>query len=303
MSSTRTAVRVEGVRIELSNLEKVLYPRTGFTKGAVIDYYARIAPVILPHLEARALTLKRYPDGVEGDHFYQKECPTPRPDAVETFPIWSERRGRDVDYCVVENLATLVWLANLATLELHTYLARVENLEAPTVLVFDLDPGAPATVVECAQVALDLRELLDSRDLASYAKTSGSKGLQVYVPLNSRATFTQTKTFARAVASVLERAHPERVTANMSKGERHGRVLIDWSQNDAHKTTVCAYSLRARPRPTVSTPLAWDEIEDALQDGGDDGLTFGSTAVLDRVDLHGDLFRPVLDRAQSLPPR
>jgi bifunctional non-homologous end joining protein LigD len=257
--------------------------------------------VLLPHLRARPLTLKRYPEGVEGLHFYEKRCPEHRPPWVETAPVWSEGHGRDVRYCVVNGLATLVWAANLADLELHTSLARAPDLERPTTLVFDLDPGAPADILDCAEVALWLREVCAAFGLAGWPKTSGGKGLQVYLPLNSGTSYDETKPFARAVARILEREHPERVVSQMSKALRAGKVFIDWSQNDHHKTTVCVYSLRAQARPTVSTPVAWEEVERAARRRDRRALAFESADVIARVEREGDLFAPVLTRKQRLP--
>jgi bifunctional non-homologous end joining protein LigD len=297
----KSAVMVEGHELELSNLEKVLYPQAGFTKGELIDWYASIGEVLLPHLRGRPLTLKRYPEGVEGKHFYEKRCPAHRPDWVTTASIYSDRHKGEIDYCVVEDLPTLVWLANLADIELHTSLSKAEEMERPTAMVFDLDPGAPADVLDCAQVAVWLRGLFEHLGLASYAKTSGSKGIHFYVPFNSDATYEQTKPFAKAVAETLERKFPERVVSQISKTKRSGKVLIDWSQNDRHKTTVCVYSLRAKERPTVSTPLEWEELEAALEGGDAAALSFDYAAVLERVEAKGDLFAPLLSEEQALP--
>ena len=294
-------VEVEGRNLSLSNLDKVFYPATGFTKGHVIDYYTRIAPVLLPHLRGRHLTLKRYPDGVDGQFFYEKQCPGHRPEWVRTVTLRSRSEGRDIDYCLAEDLATIVWLANLADLELHTPLARAAAPAAPTMLAFDLDPGPPATVVECAEVACRLRDAFDHFGLVAYPKTSGSKGMQVYVPLNTPATYDQTKPFARGLAQLLERRHPELVVSEMRKDLRPGKVLIDWSQNAEHKTTVSVYSLRARERPTVSTPVTWDEVEGVLRSRDPDELAFSSDAVLARVAEHGDCFAAVLELEQELP--
>jgi bifunctional non-homologous end joining protein LigD len=289
--------------LELSNLDKVLYPRDGFTKGQLIDWYARMAEVLLPHLRGRPLTMKRYPDGVEGKHFYEKRCPRHRPDWVPTASIWSDRHKGEIDYCLVEDLPTLVWAANLADIELHTSLSRAEAMERPTAMVFDLDPGAPADVLDCAQVALWIRGMLEQLGLRSFVKTSGSKGLQLYAPLNSETTYERTRPFAKAVAETLERKFPERVVSRMTRSRRTGKVLIDWSQNDRHKTTVCVYSLRAKERPTVSTALEWEEVEAALEkeDGG--SLVFDHAAVLERVETRGDLFAPLLSEHQELPDR
>ena len=300
MARTATVeVEVGGRQLRLSNLDKLMYPEPGFTKGQVIDYYTRIAPVLLPHLRDRPLTLKRYPDGVEGPYFYEKQCPSHRPDWVETAPI--PARGRTIDFCLANDLPTLVWTANLADLELHTSLSLAREIERPTMMAFDLDPGPPATIVECTEVALWLRELFDELGLESFPKTSGSKGLQVYVPLNGETSYDATKPFAKALAELLERRHKELVVSSMRKDIRPGKVLIDWSQNDEHKTTVCVYSLRAKARPTVSTPLSWDEVEDVLDSGDPDTAVFDSDEVLERVDEQGDLFEPVLTLEQRLP--
>jgi bifunctional non-homologous end joining protein LigD len=299
--SKRVEVEVDGRTLSLSNLGKVLYPAAGFTKGQVIDYYTRIAPVLLAHLRGRPLTLKRYPDGVEGQFFYEKQCPAHRPDWVRTAAIPIRTDGRVIDFCLADDLPTLVWLANLADLELHTSLARARDIKAPVILAFDLDPGEPATIAECAQVALELREVFDHLGLAVFPKTSGSKGMQVYVPLNTPHTYEQTKPFALALAQLLERRRPELVVSDMKKSLRTGKVLVDWSQNDEHKTTVCAYSLRARERPTVSTPLRWEEVEAVAASGEPERLAFTSDDVLARVAEHGDLFAPVEELRQELP--
>jgi bifunctional non-homologous end joining protein LigD len=295
------AVEVDGRRVVLRNLGKVFYPETGFTKGDVLDYYVRIAPVLLPHLKDRPLTLKRYPEGVEGPFFYEKRCPRHRPPWVTTAPVWSEGNQEDIRYCVVDGLATLVWLVGIADLELHTPLALAADFERPTALAFDLDPGPPADLLSCCRVALLLRRLMDGLGLDSFPKTSGSKGLQVYLPLDARSTYDETKAFAHAIARLLERAHPDLVVERMTKSLRAGKVLVDWSQNDRNKTTVCVYSLRARPRPTVSTPLRWVEVERAVRIGRADALTFLAKDVLARVRRHGDLFAPVLSVSQRLP--
>lgn len=294
-------IDVDGRTLKLSNLDKVFYPRTGFTKGQVIDFYVRIAPVLLPHLRGRPLTLKRYPNGVEGQSFYEKQCPKHRPDWVATAPIWSRHNEREIAYCLAEDLPTLVWLANLADLELHTSLSLAAAIERPRALVFDLDPGAPADVIDCAQVALWVRELFAGWSLESIVKTSGSKGLQVYVPLNTPTSYAETKPFALAVAERLERERRDRVVSRMAKNLRSGKVLVDWSQNDQHKTTVNVYSLRARERPTVSTPVRWEEVEAALASEDPEQLTFDSAQVLERVAAHGDLFAPLLALEQALP--
>jgi bifunctional non-homologous end joining protein LigD len=295
----REAVAQRGLK--LTNPNKVLYPQTGFTKRDLIDHYAAIAPVLLAHLADRALTVVRWPDGVDGKSFFQKHAPAHRPDWVRTATIASERSG-PIDYTLANDLPTLVWLANLAVIELHTPLALAHAPERPTVLVFDLDPGAPATIVECCHVAMQLHGMFDGLGLQSFAKTSGSKGLQVYVPLNRHdVTFEHTKTFAKAVAELLQDTEPELVVARMTKARRTGKVLIDWSQNDKRKTTVCVYSLRAATRPTASTPVDWDEVRGA-RDSGDPGqLVFDAADVLRRVSERGDLFAPVLSVVQGLP--
>ena len=295
------AVEVGGRQLTLSNLEKVLYPEAGFTKGQVIDYYTRIAPVLVPHLAGRPLTLKRYPNGVAGPFFYEKNCPKHRPPWVATTPVFGGRKGETMDYCVADDLPTLVWMANLAALELHPSLSRGSEIGRPTMLVFDLDPGPPAALLECTRVALLLKEVLDGMGLESFVKTSGSKGLQLYAPLNTAVTYDETKAFAHALAKVLEARHPQQVLSLMKKELRTGKVFIDWSQNDEHKTTVSIYSLRARPRPTVSTPVTWDEIAEAGDSGDADHLVFEAPDVLARVEEHGDLFAPVLGLEQRLP--
>ncbi len=281
----------------------MLWPDAGFTKGQVIDYYARIADVLVPHLRARPLTLKRYPNGIAESFFYEKRCPGHRPEWVRTAPIWSGRNEGEIDYCLCNDRATLIWLAQLAALELHPSLSLADEIERPTVLAFDLDPGAPAEILDCCRVGLRLRDLFSRVGLESFPKTSGSKGLQVYVPLNAEITYDQTKPFAHAVAQALERNDPDLVVSRMAKNLRKGKVLVDWSQNDEHKTTVAVYSLRARERPTVSTPLAWDEVERALSDEDPGSLTFEADQVLERVAERGDLFSPVVELTQELPER
>jgi len=296
-----TPIDVQGRRLTVSNLEKVLYPSAEFTKRKVIDYYVRIAPYLIPHLTGRPLTMKRYPDGVDGEYFYEKNAPKHRPDWVKTAPVYSRHNRRTLEYILVDDLPTLVWLANLASLELHPSLSRAENLNCPTMLVFDLDPGPPANVVECAQVALWLRELFEQFGLQSFPKTSGSKGLQVYVPLNTAVTYETTKSFAHAVARLLAERHPDMVVSEMKKELRGGKVFIDWSQNDEHKTTVSVYSLRARERPTVSTPVTWEEVEEAWKKKKAEKLVFEAPQVLERCEKMGDLSAPLLTLEQRLP--
>jgi bifunctional non-homologous end joining protein LigD len=279
----------------------VLWPATGFTKGDMIDYYARLADVILPHLRERPLTLKRYPNGVEASFFYEKRCPGHRPDWVETAPVWSGRNEGDIDYCLCNDRATLTWLAQLAALELHPSLSLAKEIERPTVLAFDLDPGEPADILDCCRVALRLRELFAGLDLECFPKTSGSKGLQVYVPLNPKVTYDDTKPFARAVAQALERTEPELVVSRMAKKLRKGKVLVDWSQNDQHKTTVAVYSLRARERPTVAAPLGWEELEHALEHAEPGSLVLVADEVIEQLEHRERLIRPLLELRQRLP--
>jgi bifunctional non-homologous end joining protein LigD len=293
--------RIENRTLKLTNLEKVLYPEVGFTKAQVIDYYTRVAPAILPHTRDHPLTLKRYPNGVDGEFFYEKNCPKHRPPWVETATVWSEGNNRDMYYCLCQDLPTLVWLGNLATLEFHTSLSLGDNLPQPRTMVFDLDPGPPATIVECCRVGLMLRDLFAEHGLECCAKTSGSKGLQLYVPLNTKVTYVETKVVSKGLAQLFEDRHPDLVVHKQLKELRTGRVLIDWSQNDQYKTTVNVYSLRARQRPTVSTPVSWAEVEKCLKVGDPALLVFDSDQVLARVAKQGDLFEPVLKKKQKLP--
>jgi bifunctional non-homologous end joining protein LigD len=298
---TDSTVEIQGKHLKLSNLEKVLYPATGFTKQQVIDYYARIAPAIIPHLAGRALTRKRYPDGVNGEPFFEKNAPKYRPEWVKTAPIWSEGNRRTVYYVLANDLATLVWLANLAALELHPSLALANDITCPTEMVFDLDPGPPANLVQCCQVGLWLREIFEHFGLRSFPKTSGSKGVQIYVPLNTPTTYNATKTFAHALAQLLEQEHPEMVVSDMKKTLRTGKVLVDWSQNDEHKTTIAVYSLRAREHPTVSTPVTWEDVERTFKKKDTSLLVFEAPQVVSRFDKIGDLFEPVISWKQRLP--
>lgn len=294
-------VEVDGKRLSLSNLDKVLYPATGFAKGKVIDFYARIAPALLPHLRGRAVTMKRYPDGVDGEFFYEKNAPKHRPDWVKTAAIWSRHNHRNINFLLVDDLPTLVWLANLASLEIHPSLALAKDVGCPTMMVFDLDPGAPANIVQCSQVGLWLRDIFEHWGLQSFPKTSGSKGLQVYVPLNTPTSYDQTKEFAHAIARLLEDTHKELIVSEMKKELRTGKVFVDWSQNDEHKTTVSVYSLRAREHPTVSTPVTWEEVERAFKKKDAGVLVFEAPEVLKRVEKLGDLQEPVLTLKQKLP--
>jgi bifunctional non-homologous end joining protein LigD len=293
-------VEVEGHRLKLSNLDKVLYPEAGFTKAEVIDYMVRIAPVLLPHIADRGVTLRRYPDGPDGSSFFEKRCPSHRPEWIGTFPGPGDRNGT-IGYCALDSTAALAWAANLAALEIHAPMARGADIESPTMCVFDLDPGAPADIRACAEVALDIRDVLDDlAGLEALPKTSGSKGMQVYVPLNRPHTHDQCSAFAQAVAQVLEKHHGDRVTSVMAKAVRPGKVFIDWSQNSRHKTTIAVYSLRARARPTVSTPVTWDEV-DAAASG--ERLSFEAGEVLARVRTLGDLFAPAVTLEQELPAK
>lgn len=295
--SERVHVEIDGHRLAVSNLEKVLYPMVGFTKAQIIDYYVRVAPVMLPHIQDRGITLRRWPDGVTENSFFEKRCPSHRPGWVGTCLGPGDRRG-GIEYCRLDSIAALAWTANLAALEIHSPMARCGDIDSPTMLVFDLDPGEPATVTECAVVALEIREVLESVGLASFAKTSGSKGLQLYAPLNTPHTHDHASDFALAVAQLLEQKLPKLVLSNMTKKLRKGKVFIDWSQNSRHKTTIAPYSLRAKDRPTVSTPLTWDEVAE-----GADGepLVFEAGDVLDRIEAHGDLFADTLSLEQELP--
>ena len=299
--SPAQVVEVAGKRLSLTNLDKVLYPAAGFTKGQVIDYYVRIAPVLVPHLAGRPLTLKRFPEGVDKDYFFEKNASQHRPDWVRTAPVWSGRNQRNIHYLLANDLPTLVWIANLAGIELHPSLSLAKDILSPTVIAFDLDPGPPADIVQCCQVGLWLREIFEHFGLQSFPKTSGSKGLQIYVPLNTPTSYEATKTFAHALARLLEHDHRELVVSEMKKELRVGKVLVDWSQNDEHKTTVSVYSLRAREQPTVSTPVKWEEVEKALKSKKASLLVMEAPQVLERVEKMGDLFAPVLTLKQKLP--
>ncbi len=290
-------------KLKLTNLDKVLYPKTGTTKAEVIDYYARVADAILPHLRGRPLTLRRFPEGVgkPESSFFEKNCPKHRPEWVKTTPIYVDRRAGKIEFCMCENLATLTWMAQLAALELHPSLSKATRMEQPTVLAFDLDPGAPASLVECCRVAVRVRKLFADLGLETFPKVSGGKGLQVYVPLNTKVTYEQTSPFAKAVAQLLERETPKQVVSKMAKAQRRGKVFVDWSQNHQKKTTIAVYSLRARERPTASIPLHWREVERAAKRGDAENLRFEIPAAIARVDKEGDLFEPVLKLRQKLP--
>ncbi|MTK02817.1 non-homologous end-joining DNA ligase [Micromonospora sp. CP22] len=304
MPADRVQVEVQGRTLELSNLDKVLYPQAGFTKGEVIDYYTRISPVLLPHLADRALTRIRYPNGVDGNSFFEKNAPAATPEWVrtETLPAPGSSKGREtIDYVVADDLPTLVWLANLAALELHTPQWKIGA--HPDLMVVDLDPGAPAALKQCCQVALLLRDRLAADGLDAYPKTSGKKGMQLCCPISGTQSADDVSDYARGVAQELERGHPKLIVSKMAKNLRSGKIFIDWSQNSAAKTTVAPYSLRAQPLPSVSTPLTWDEV--AAGAAGERPATkpYTATEVLARVDEHGDLLAPLLDGGPELPPR
>jgi bifunctional non-homologous end joining protein LigD len=294
-------VEIEGKQLKLTNLDKVLYPAAGFTKGQVIDYCARIAPVLVPHLKNKPLTLKRYPNGVDSMPFFEKNATKHRPDWVKTVPIWSEGNKRDVNYILCNDLPTLIWVANLAAIELHPSLSLAQDIMCPRSLVFDLDPGPPANIVQCCQVGIWLREIFEHFKLQSFPKTSGSKGLQIYVPLNTKTSYDETKPLAHALARLLESEHRDLVVSDMKKAIRTNKVFVDWSQNDEHKTTISVYSLRARERPTVSTPVTWDEVEHTLKKKDPKLLVFESKQTLERLEKMGDLFAPLLSLKQKLP--
>src|SRR3954465_10145819 len=298
--AARSDLDVGGRRLGIGPLHRVVFPRTGTTKGEVLDYYVHIAPVMLPHLRDRLLHMHRYPEGVEGPRFWQKDCPSHRPPWVPPAPVWSRDKQTEINYCVVNELAALLWAVNLGSIELHTSLHTHHDLRRPTTLAFDLDPGEGVDVLGCAEIALLLRDVLDGMGLQGFVKTSGSKGLQVYAPLNGDVTYAQTKPVARAIAESLEELAPERVVSRMARALRHGKVLIDWSQNTEHKSMVCAYSVRAKARPTVSTPLRWSEVEGAVDRGDASALVFEMDDVLARVAADGDLFAPVLTEGQAL---
>lgn len=297
MAAQRTEVEIGGRTLSVSNLDKVLYPEVGFTKAEVIDYYVRIAPVLLLHLGDRGITMRRFPDGVDAGSFFEKRCPSHRPEWVQAVDGPGDRGGA-IGYCCLAEAAALAWAANLAAIELHAPMARAADIESPTMVVFDLDPGPGTAMAECAEVGLWIRDTVVGIGLTAYPKTSGSKGLQVYLPLNSPHSHEHVSSFALAVAQVLERAHPALIVTTQAKAARTGKVLIDWSQNSRHKTTICAYSLRARPHPTVSTPVTWDEVAAAAVG---EPLSFESADVLARVEELGDLFAPTVTEVQELP--
>lgn len=293
-------ITVGGRRLSIRRLDRIVFPRTATTKGELLDYYVRVGDVMLPHLRERLLHMHRYPEGVEGPRFWQKGCPEHRPAWMQTAPVWSRDKQANIDFCVVDELPALLWAVNIGSIELHTSLHTRADMQRPTTLAFDLDPGEGVDVIACAEVALRLRELLDGVGLRAFAKTSGSKGLQVYVPLNADVTYAQAKPAAKAIAEFLERDRPDLVVSRMAKALRRGKVLIDWGQNSEHKSMVCAYSVRAKARPTVSTPLLWDEVEAAVGAADAEMLAFEMTDVPARVARHGDLFADVLAREQQI---
>jgi bifunctional non-homologous end joining protein LigD len=297
-------VEVDGRELKLTNLDKVLYPKAGFTKGEVVDYYAKVGPAMIPHLGGRPVTLRRFPEGVEDldSAFFEKRCPKHRPKWVKTASVRAGPNAGKIDFCVCDGLPTLIWMAQLAAIELHPSLSLARAPTRPTVLAFDLDPGPPADIVDCCGVALRLRELFAHFDVECFPKTSGSKGMQVYVPLNTpKTSYDETKPFAKAIAQLLEKQTPDLVVSKMKKVERGGKVFVDWSQNHRSKTTIAVYSLRARERPTASTPVSWDEVEATAESGDGSALVFEADAVLERIERHGDLFAPVLELEQDLP--
>jgi bifunctional non-homologous end joining protein LigD len=297
-------VEVDGKELRLTNLDKVLYPEVGFTKGEMVDYYAKVAPAIVPHLRGRAVTLRRFPEGVDDldSAFFEKRCPKHRPKWVKTTRVQAGPNAGKIDFCVCDSRPTLIWMAQLAAIELHPSLSLGRAPKRPTVLAFDLDPGPPADVVDCSRVALRLREVLGQLELESFVKTSGSKGMQLYVPLNGKATYEDTRPFAQALAQLIAKQTPDEVLAKMGKKtDRSGKVLIDWYQNNERKTTIAVYSLRARERPTVSTPVTWEEVEAVAESGDGSSLVFEAGDVLERIDKQGDLFAAVLELKQQLP--
>ena len=302
--ATSQVVEVDGRELKLTNLDKVLYPGAGFSKGEMVDYYAKVADTLVPHLKGRAVTLRRFPEGVDDldSAFFEKRCPKHRPQWVKTTRVEAGPDAGKIDFCVCDGRPTLVWMAQLAAIELHPSLSLGRAPTRPTVLAFDLDPGPPADIVDCCRVALRLRDLFGHFGVESFPKTSGSKGMQVYVPLNRKdVSYDVTKPFAKAIAQLLEKQTPDLVLSKMKKVEREGKVFVDWSQNHRSKTTIAVYSLRARERPTASTPVTWNEVEAAADSGDGGSLVFEADQVLDRIEQHGDLFAPVLELQQELP--
>jgi bifunctional non-homologous end joining protein LigD len=302
--ATSQVVEVDGRELKLTNLDKVLYPKAGFTKGEMVDYYAKVADAMVPHLRGRAVTLRRFPEGVDDldSAFFEKRCPKHRPKWVKTTSVRAGPNAGKIDFCVCDGRPTLIWMAQLAAIELHPSLSLGRAPTRPTVLAFDLDPGPPADVVDCCRVALRLRDMFGHFGVECFPKTSGSKGMQVYVPLNIKTvSYDMTKPFAKAIAQLLEKQTPDEVVSKMKKVERGGKVFVDWSQNHRSKTTIAVYSLRARERPTVSTPVTWAEVEAAGDSGDGSGLVFEAGDVLERIEQRGDLFAPVLELEQELP--
>lgn len=298
--NTRT-LRVGGERLSLTNLGKDLYPAYGFTKAHIIEYYRQISPFILPHLKDRALTFKRFPEGVGKGFFYEKRCPSHRPSWVKTAQV-PRINGERMTVCLVDDLKTLIWVGNLASLELHVPLARTSSPKTPDSMVFDLDPGEGADIVDCARLALIIRDLLEKLKLTGWVKTSGQKGLHLLVPLNVReVTFEDTMQFSKAVAEELQRSYPDLVTATMAKEQRKGKIFINWSQNDASRTMVCVYSLRAGEKPVVSFPVSWEELELATAEADPGRLKILQSEAVSRAEKEGDLFAEVLVKKQTLP--
>jgi bifunctional non-homologous end joining protein LigD len=301
----QSIVRVAGRDVSLSNLDKVMYPKVGFTKGQVIDYYTRVAAYLLPHLKDRPITMKRFPDGIDGEYFYEKDAPSFTPDWVKTYPIPRTGEKSMINYILINNLPTIVWSANMANLEIHPFLDKVPNVDVPTIptmVVFDLDLGDATNIVKSCKVAFLVKALLDKLKLKSLVKVSGSKGIHLHVPLNTRATYEMTKSFARSIAQFLEREHPELIVSEMAKMKRKGKVFIDWSQNSEHKSTVAVYSLRAKgERPLVAMPVTWNELRNAVKKNDASSLFFGPEAALKRLKKTGDLFTPALGLKQKLP--
>jgi bifunctional non-homologous end joining protein LigD len=301
--ATSQVVEVDGRELKLTNLDKVLYPEAGFTKGEMVDYYAKVAPTMVPHLSGRPVTLRRFPEGVDDldAAFFEKRCPKHRPKWVKTARVEAGPHAGKIDFCVCDGRPTLVWMAQLASIELHPSLSLSRAPKRPTVLAFDLDPGPPADIVDCCRVGLRLRDMFGHFGVESFPKTSGSKGMQVYIPLNNKISYEVTKPFAKAIAQLLEKQTPDQVVSKMKKVEREGKIFVDWSQNHQRKTTIAVYSLRARERPTVSTPITWEEVEAAADSGDGSSLVFETGDVLERIEDRGDLFAPVLELEQELP--
>jgi bifunctional non-homologous end joining protein LigD len=299
-ATTGGELEVAGRRVRVTTLDRVLFPKPGTTKRELLEYYIRVGPSMLPHLKDRQLHMHRYPEGVEGPRFWQKACPEHRPEWVPVVPVWSTDKNAYIEYCVVNELAALLWAVNLGSIELHTSLHRCHDLHRPTAMAFDLDPGPGAGILHCCEVALRLRELFDAIGVEAYPKTSGSKGLQVFLPLNTDVAYDFTKPASRQIAEILEEQTPEAVVSRMARAARKGRVLVDWGQNTEHKSMVCVYSVRAKERPTVSTPLTWEEVAAAVDDGRPESLVFEMGDVVERVRDRGDLFAPVLSRCQDL---